>query len=296
MENASEFWHSLSENDPKSYNHPFWEWGEGWQENTMPISLHGDAGTFTRGGESIVVFSWSSLLQRAGTWDSIFLIAAIPKSAIVKMEDGVPGTLEVLCSAIAADITSMLEMVHPLLNHAGLAWEDGSEADTLAGKPFFVQKRAVLWLLVGDLDWFCNYLHVERHYGSNDPCWLCSCNTSTRPWTDFSSAADWRATLVDIEKVSDNDLFSIPGISRFNLCIDTMHTVCLGVSAFAVGSAMRDMVCSSQFYGGRWGDIRESYTELGTAHRLNNLRLSMFLKKKLQSSQPQLLKPDVWCQ
>lgn len=293
MENASEFWQSIPENDPKKYNHPCRLWPAGWEAHTMPIVFHGDAGTFTRGGESIVVLSWSSLLQRAGTWDSIFLIAAIPKSAIVKGEPGHPGTLEVLCSAIAADFKSMLDMVHPPLNHEGLPWEDGSEAQTLAGEPFVVQKRGVLWLLVGDLDWFCNYLHVEKHYNSEDPCWLCSCNRSTRPWTDFSDTALWRAGLVTIAegqaKISDNALFSIPGVSRFNLCIDVMHTVCLGMSGFATRSTLRDMVCSKDFYpensqqqrlNSLWAEIRELYAEVGTAHRLNNLRLSMFLKEK----------------
>lgn len=293
MENAVEFWRSIPEGDPKCYNHPFLKWPGGWEANTMPISLHGDAGTFTRGGESIVVLSWSSILQRAGTWDTIFLIAAIPKGAIVKETDGQAGTLEVLCSAIAHDIKSMLYMVHPPLNHVGSEWADGSEAHGLAGKKFAVQKRAVLWLLVGDLEWFSNYLHVDTHFGSNTPCWLCSCNTSTHPWTDFGDAAKWRETILDRKagqaKISKNKIFSIPGVSRFNLCIDTMHTVCLGVSACALGSALRDLVCSRQFYAGRnqnlrlklvWEEIREIYQELQTPHRLNNLRLTMFLKKQ----------------
>ena len=102
MDNSRGFWTGLDmEADPRMHDHPVRLLPPGWEDHTMPLSLHGDAGTFTRGGESIVVVSWASVLHRANTWDSLFLAAAIPKSAICTGADG--DTLGQLWAHLAAD-------------------------------------------------------------------------------------------------------------------------------------------------------------------------------------------------
>ena len=106
LEGARTFWSTLPENDPKLRGHPCHGWEDGWQHKALPLALHGDAGTYTKAGESVIVLSWGSLLHKADTWDSIFLILAIPKSALVK-EPG-QDTLSILFEAVAADFRAML--------------------------------------------------------------------------------------------------------------------------------------------------------------------------------------------
>eukprot|EP00969_Alexandrium_andersonii_P034339 1502296-Alexandrium_andersonii.AAC.1 len=254
----------------------------------MPLSLHGDAGTFTKSGESVVVVSWSSLLLKGPTWHSIFLAFAIPKNALVRGSDG--DTLQVLCTHLAADLAGLFYMTHPPKDGLGQDWRDGSEAAAVAGQGFVAKKRAVVFLLCGDLDWYCNYLGVNRHFNSNEPCWLCDANRSSRPWTDFSPDAAWRATVYDTEQGHANDIsphpfLHLPGISRFSLCVDVMHTVCLGVASLAVGSALYSLVLAR---AGResqaaclqklFAEIKELYAEMGTTNKLTNLRVTMIKK------------------
>ena len=106
LEGARKFWSTLPENDPKLRGHPCHGWEAGWQSKTLPLALHGDAGTYTKAGESVIVVSWGSLLHRSETWDSIYLIFAIPKGALVKEPD--QNTLNILFEAVAADFKAML--------------------------------------------------------------------------------------------------------------------------------------------------------------------------------------------
>ena len=107
LEDAARFWAGLQDDDPKLVGNPCKDWGDGWQARTIPLALHGDAGTYTKSGESVVVLSWGSLLHRAETWDSIYLIFAIPKSACVKQE-GI-NTLDTLFEAVAADLRTLMQ-------------------------------------------------------------------------------------------------------------------------------------------------------------------------------------------
>ena len=138
------------------------------------------------------------------------------------------------------------------------------------------------------MDWYCNFLHVQPHFNSNTPCWLCNANDSTHPWTDFAGDASWRDSVHDPDvhrEVSTLALFQIPGVSGQNLCIDALHTMCLGVSAHATGSALVDIIdqrtpgtTMTQRLRALWQRIRTHYSTMHTANRLNNLRLSMFVK------------------
>ena len=178
--------------------------------------------------------------------------------------------------------------LHPLQNHLGDPWQEGSEAERLAGTSFGATYKALLWILVGDLDWFGNYLHVKPHFNSTSPCWLCQANDTSIPWTDFGDEAIWRTTLhpPDIERhISDVAFFDLPGISGANICIDVLHTMCLGVSAHATGSVLADIIeprlpgtTMSQRLERLWDRIRDLYVQFSSTNRLNNLRLTMIQK------------------
>ena len=108
LEDAQRFWAGIPEDDPKLLHNPCKDWEEGWHSITIPLALHGDAGTYTKTGESVVVLSWGSLLHRSDTWDSIYLIFAIPKSACVKEVEG-RSTLDTLFEAVAADLRTLMQ-------------------------------------------------------------------------------------------------------------------------------------------------------------------------------------------
>ena len=89
----------------------------------MPLSLHGDAGTFTKTGESVVVISWSSLLLKGPTWQTTFLAVAIPKSALNFTEEA--NTLELIFAHFVADLMGLFYMRHPEVDGLGQPWREG---------------------------------------------------------------------------------------------------------------------------------------------------------------------------
>jgi len=286
---AGQFWRRLRPADPKLLTHPLRHAPDGWQETCVPLAMHGDAGTFTRGGEAVVVLSWTSLLQQDDTWCKAFVFAAIPKSVLVKTDD--LNTFDMLCTVLARDFEALVHGRHRMKDPFENPWPEGSYAAQLAGKDFASPFRAVMWLLVGDLDWFCNYLKVEGHYNGTDICWLDDANRSTHAWTDFSAHSAWRQSLYDGAKatvpVSGNPLFSVGGMTRFNICLDVMHTVCLGVASQAAGSALWTLI---QERDGRtsassrlevlFREIRQLYRALDSSSRLSNLRITMFVRPR----------------
>ena len=168
----------------------------------------------------------------------------------------------------------------------GEPWQEGSEAERLAGTHFGDTYKALLWILVGDLDWFGNYLHVKPHVNSRTPCWICQANDSTIPWTDFGDDAAWRTSWHPPHvQVSDVAFFRLPGVTGANLCIDVLHTMCLGVSAHAVGSVVADLIerrvpgtTMAQRLDILWDRIRDFYVQFGSTNRLNNLSMTMVQK------------------
>ena len=282
------FWRSLKRRDPRMHGHPVHTLDPGWEGDTMPIAVHGDAGVFTKTGLSVVILSWSSIMHRAPTWDKIFLTFAIPKVACSDEQD--TNTFEELCQAVAHDFEALYHMRHPPMDAWGNPWEEGSLPERCSGQDFAIQKRGVLWMLLGDLDWFANYLKIDKHYNSNTPCLFCDADRGRTPWTEVGARARWRATILTAvegraREISQNALFRIPGVSRFSICLDVMHTVCLGVAAHAVGSCLYSLVQTrppgetlDMATDRLFGEIRDLYAELGSTSRLNNLKLSMFKK------------------
>ena len=213
-------------------------------------------------------------------------LGAIPKSACNFGPEG--NTLDILLAHIAADLRGLFYMVHPTHDGLGGPWAEGSEAAALAGNDFDVQRRGAVFLYPGDLDWFANYLKLVRHFHGERPCWLCNCDRDLYPWTDVAENAAWRGTIMSAEAghstpVSLNPLFTVPGVSRFTLRIDTMHTCCKGVAGHVNGSTLETLLDQRPGRQSRpdalkllFNEIRDIYERRGVTNRLTNLRLSMF--------------------
>ena len=137
------FWRSAPSEDPKLHNHPMLGI-EGWREIMTPIVIHGDGGAFTRGGNNLLCYSWASLLFTGTTWESKYLLAAIPKACLAKMTIHGVDTLKTLWAYFVLFFNAMFAGIHPSVDPWGNEWPVGSLAHTLRGKPFVSTFRAVV--------------------------------------------------------------------------------------------------------------------------------------------------------
>ena len=126
------------------------------------------------------------------------------------------------------------------------------------------------------------------HFNSNSFCWLCRCDRSDATFTDVSATARWRRTILSVErcveKIGDHPVWDLAGVTRWH-CQggDLMHTGCLGVVAWFLGSVLWELVYDGPFEGSVdrrikavWGHIVHWYDELGVKNRLGQLTLEMF--------------------
>ena len=87
-----------------------------------------------------------------------------------------------------------------------------------------------------------------------------------------------------VEKIGDHPVWDLAGVTRWH-CQggDLMHTGCLGVVAWFLGSVLWGLVYDGPFEGSVdrrikavWGHIVHWYDELGVKNRLGQLTLDMF--------------------
>jgi len=102
------------------------------------------------------------------------------------------------------------------------------------GMPFVIR---------GDLDWFFKTLKLNN-YNSNEPCCLCTCNTTTKPWKDLRRAAVWLDHIWTTDSwkraypTPDCLLFKLDFISILCINPDWMHTMHIGVLTYAWASIL----------------------------------------------------------
>ena len=143
------------------------------------------------------------------------------------------------------------------------------------------------------MEYFANDLGLP-HYGSLEPCWLCSCSArpdSCHPWTDLRSPAAWESTIIDAEEGIATDFTHHPigkleCVTRFHASGDMMHTCCLGVAQNMMGSILNELVFQGPFLGSKdlrveqvFKLIKKHYDKLNTSSRLGNLTITMFTRK-----------------
>ena len=81
--NLADFWKGVAKSgDDKLVGHPMKE-TKGWEDLCIPIYVHGDGVDFTN-NDSLMVFSWGSLLSNHKTLLSHWLLACFPKSCGTK--------------------------------------------------------------------------------------------------------------------------------------------------------------------------------------------------------------------
>ena len=165
----------------------------------VPIGLHGNGlpciGVGHAWQKSFDCFSWGSLIG-AGTCTLLmnWLIWVFPKT--MKLKSAFGNTEKVFYRVLAWSLLALYEGKWPEFDWNGQPWPAGSIEATLAGTDLAGGFFAPLWTLKQDLEHTSNSMGLQNS-GSAHPCSLCDCDNrdASRPWTDFSRTAAWRATI-----------------------------------------------------------------------------------------------------
>ena len=156
--------------------------------------------------------------------------------------------------------------------------------------------RAILWSIIGDLDYFTKVLGLPRSTLATGPCALCRCTGSgVNTWMDFRECAPWRLLQWTAhewrnwDNRSQSPLFQFEGFSPFLISLDWMHCKYLGHDQQVYGSIL-SLLCRRVMPGDAVSNVKQLWNEIQAFYKDNNVpvrfrylnRLSMFERKSPQ--------------
>ena len=293
---AQQFWSSVNPADPRLQHNPICRCN---RKQFVPLWLHGDGVEFST--DSMLMFSWGSMLCNASSMESCLLIAAWPKIATSgNKHSGPEHTWSEIYRIIAWSFRALWDGKHPTRD-----WRGEPIADKLAGTLLVPNgTRFCLWQLVGDLEYYANCLHLP-HWSCDKYCWLCNCDKSVagKSPADVRDEPGWELKSVEsmlANPASSHPFFSeIPGpAANLRPGLDGLHTVDLGLAPCLCGGILHCLAFPSDAavkdaparIADIWAEIQASYTQLGSADKFSNLVLSMIgaTVGKPWSSSPEL--------
>eukprot|EP00435_Cladocopium_sp_Y103_P045994 s1514_g13.t1 len=157
--------------DDRLQHHPMKS--RGWKKHTIPLFLHGD-GVEYQSRDSLMVYSWGSLLQQLNTLCNHFLIADFPKSCTDAQ------TWDTMMTWICWSFAALEKGMHPTHDPEGKPLKKDSPFYLEKGKPLASPWNGVLWSIQGDHEFFSNALKLP-HWASKKPCWECNCQSESIP-------------------------------------------------------------------------------------------------------------------
>ena len=271
------------------------------KDRTIPLYIHADGVEYQQ-RDSLMCWSWGSLLNQKSSLDSHLHMAVWPKSAT--SED----TWTPMYELMRWSFEALLKGFHPTAGPNGepVVKEFAKFAED-AGKPLFKGYRAVIWSIQGDQDFYSNVLHLP-HWNNKFPCFECDCQRPVfkkqpcplgksvkelrwekQSYEHFDTAAALRKGEAALGKGGhSHPLFSIPGVTTRLVRHDALHVVYgKGVGSHLLGSLLhylcyyegKGATCSvppAQRLGVVFSEVQKVYQANKTACRLTNLRLSMF--------------------
>ena len=302
QEKLEGFWREVaSRRDPRIAKHPMCL-VPGWQRRAVPILLHGDGVPVARigraGAESADFLSIQSLLTTGPSFRTKMMMASIFQKSKAKTSGGFVGTEDTIWKILAWSFRALLKGRFPASDYKGNTYPKSSSAGMLAGQrlctdeePFF----AVLWSVCGDLDWYSKSLQL-RAYGANKLCPFCPCDKDGPPamWpTNFSADSPWKRLLHSPElwrslpDESKHPLFTeIPAMSVWNIDVDELHVLFLGVYQYALGSTLYlltyrlDLGPPDAAFATIWADILQEYRSEDIVLQFTHLSTAQFLDSK----------------
>ena len=219
----------------------------------VPLGMHGDAGKFSH-YESLMVFTFNSLLGEGPTKSTRFLMTCIKKSLICE------GTIEAIAKLLGWSFNVLLTGVEPVMDENGNALPSGA-ARYLAGG-----YRGVLVKVRGDWEFFNTIFMVPHWKSLSRMCWLCMAvgdPNSALKYSRTDAGAPWRATRCSHQTFLRWCRAEGAGIGAFFrymqgliidcIMIDVLHTVDLGVFAHACANIIWEVMSLKL-----WGATQEA--------------------------------------
>jgi hypothetical protein len=166
-----DFWSGAQKtNDDRLWNHPMTLESD-WKRKTIPIFIHGDGVEFQE-RDSLMVWSWGSLLSLFSSLDNHLLISVFPKSCTCTE------TWQPIMKWLVWSLKAMLQGVHPEQDPDGMPFAEDSCFALEKGQPLTpFGLRCVVWSIQGDHDFFANVLGLP-HWSKMHPCWECDCHNN----------------------------------------------------------------------------------------------------------------------
>ena len=264
-----EFWAGVKDDDPKlKMLLAETGWSRSDLDLVIPLWVHGDKAEFTETDSNMTIIM-GAVLNEDSTLRSTDLLASYPSAC------SLPKTWSALWEALVPSFTNMVHGVD-------------SGGNLLAGGFKFV-----IWNIEGDHDNHSNYFGMP-HWNCPQFCWECKHTKATGGLCFKHGMPAGLLRTFEEEKacrISRHPIFTIPGVSRFNICQDGMHIVyCNGLLAHAMGNFLKrqcwkdgedrglvQTVSPARRVELMFRRIQEIYKRLNSGNRLNNLTLKMFL-------------------
>lgn len=240
-ENVPRFWSSMKE-------HPaYTELKQRPDHFTkcVPLGLHGDgvpvAGVGRAWSRSVDVYSWSSLLGKASTAFTQFLIMFFFRGLCIDLPNY--DLFRSFSAKLRWSLYWLFVGVWPRRDENGQPYVAGTTAAVKAGQPLAGGFYGIVWALRADLDHHSKAYGL-RHASSRQPCFLCKANSSDIPWTDTRPTALWRGTIWEDmtwkrEHTDCHPLFTLPAVGMTAIIPDILHTLHLGCYQSFFGSVIK---------------------------------------------------------
>ena len=293
IQKCGSFWRSVEKTkDPRLLKPVTLTKGEvASAEKTVPVFIHGDGCEFqTR--DSLMTWSWGSMLPQNPSLSSHILLTAVPKSC------SIAGTWSPLNDWICWSFSALAKGRHPEVDPAGKPLTKGLLAE-LAGQPLTKGlHRAVIWAIQGDAEFMANVLGLP-HWQNKFPCHECNCQRPIFQKVPCpagrsvkilkSEEQDFEYKTVEqsvLDKRTEHPLFKMQGVTPLHVRGDSLHILfSRGVASHLAGSLLhyicyfdwprRQKVPAASRLETLFARIKEIYTESAVPARLSNLRLTM---------------------
>ena len=293
VDKLEEFWVGAEKTgDDRLVDHPMKTFPN-WRNKTVPLFVHGDGVEF-QSRDSLMVWSFGSMLSLFGSLDNHFLAAVFPKSCTSST------TWDNIWKWLAWSFTALLQGKHPEVDPDGLPFRPGSQFDLAKGKPLTsTLVKGVIWSIQGDHEFFSNTLKLP-HWRNHMPCWECDCVASNdNPAKCFKTIRPSLQAFVSIDHkealekaISKHPIFDIPGVSTrlvrgdglhimftkglyAHLCGSILHYLC-----WKNGPGVHQTVQPCQRLALIFDEIQKAYKANDAPTRLSNLKMSMFTNPK----------------
>ena len=278
------FWDQVeASHSPQLQGHPL-TLQPNWRDLTIPLWFHGDGVEFHE-RDSIMAYSFGSILSLLHALDSSCLMSANAKTCTVQESAVCPGTWKTpwkhFCHGfgdLAAGVFSELDA-------------DGNPHPLAGQKIHPAGYRAYIWTIEGDHEFFSNNLKLP-HWRCHKMCWDCNADVTTDTTWKNMSAPQWTLFTAEQHKARapSHPVFTCPGVSTMMVCHDSLHVMyCHGILNRLFGSILylwcydgsgiRQAVSPADRLALVFDKIQEWYhkTDSDSRTRLANLRLSMFV-------------------